>query len=602
MAFPVINPFFQFFDNAGEPLDGGTVESFIAGTSTPQVTYQNAGLSIQNELAIDLDSAGRAAIFPADGVSYKFIVKDANGVTLATHDAISSPLAGTQAAIVALLYPRTAAEISAAITPTNYAVPSHEFTQGVIPNRYLANTTPGTTNMTNGFTSAKAVAQAASAPILLLPEDYLAAVSLRYNGAAIIGPGSALCSIKQPPGTLTAGGVVEVGDTASGGGGAAYVGFVAHGFTIDGNAANTTAPAGDVTGHGIIMTDITRWSITDVVAKDCHLAGIIPVIRSNYGHIEAKVINCGHGGSTWPGFDINSSQHITGSVVSIDCYSGARILDNCFGINMDFTIENPDTIGFLYNNQSVNECHSNIFRVTVDEAGTDGGQVGGDCRNSIIQFTSNAATNYGFRVVRQATSTDRQNGNQYIVSTRNSGGASCEVGGDGDIWTICSDTDGLTGAAGSFYAVEVSGQRNLITANVTTDPSTPQIRGITVTANAVDTAILGFTANTLVSYLADLGTRTFWTRAGGGDAIASAGTINIPTFGDVFHVTGTTGITSITATSCNGRRITLIFDGVLTVTDGSNLKLAGNYTTTADDTMTLWCDATNWYEIARSVN
>jgi hypothetical protein len=48
--------------------------------------------------------------------------------------------------------------------------------------------------------------------------------------------------------------------------------------------------------------------------------------------------------------------------------------------------------------------------------------------------------------------------------------------------------------------------------------------------------------------------------------------------------------------------ITLIFDGALTFTDGNNLKLAGNFVTTADDTITLAYDGTNFYEIARSVN
>lgn len=89
---------------------------------------------------------------------------------------------------------------------------------------------------------------------------------------------------------------------------------------------------------------------------------------------------------------------------------------------------------------------------------------------------------------------------------------------------------------------------------------------------------------------------------GGGAAVASAAALPLPT-GNVFHVTGTTGITSITSTNFQaGVMITLIFDGALTVTDGSNLKVAGNFTTTADDTLTLVYDGTNWYEVCRSVN
>lgn len=67
-------------------------------------------------------------------------------------------------------------------------------------------------------------------------------------------------------------------------------------------------------------------------------------------------------------------------------------------------------------------------------------------------------------------------------------------------------------------------------------------------------------------------------------------------------VIGTTGITSITATGHSGAVITLVFAAALTVTDGSNLKLASSFTATADDTLTLACDGTNWYEVARSVN
>lgn len=89
---------------------------------------------------------------------------------------------------------------------------------------------------------------------------------------------------------------------------------------------------------------------------------------------------------------------------------------------------------------------------------------------------------------------------------------------------------------------------------------------------------------------------------GGVVTIASAAAVTLPTLGSIFSVTGTTNITSIIATGNNGRRVTLIFAGILTFTDGSNLKLAGNLVTTADDTITLVCDGTNWFEVCRSVN
>lgn len=86
-----------------------------------------------------------------------------------------------------------------------------------------------------------------------------------------------------------------------------------------------------------------------------------------------------------------------------------------------------------------------------------------------------------------------------------------------------------------------------------------------------------------------------------GAAVASAAAI-VPT-GNYFHVTGTTNITSITSTGISaGALMTIVFDGILTFTDGSNLVLAGNLVTTADDSITLRFDGTNWIEVARSVN
>ena len=84
-------------------------------------------------------------------------------------------------------------------------------------------------------------------------------------------------------------------------------------------------------------------------------------------------------------------------------------------------------------------------------------------------------------------------------------------------------------------------------------------------------------------------------------AIASAATVTLLPSGNYFTITGTTTITSVTA-SYPGRVVTLNFGGILTFTDGSNLKLNANFVTTADDTITLVCDGTNWIEIARSVN
>jgi len=89
---------------------------------------------------------------------------------------------------------------------------------------------------------------------------------------------------------------------------------------------------------------------------------------------------------------------------------------------------------------------------------------------------------------------------------------------------------------------------------------------------------------------------------GGGTVVASADPLPVPT-GAVFHVSGTTSFTNITTTNLiSGACFTMIFDGILTITDGGNLKLTANYTTSADDTLAVCFDGTNFYEVARAVN
>lgn len=69
----------------------------------------------------------------------------------------------SQSVIGTLLYPRTPAEISAVVTPTNYQYePGHLY-------RYGTNTTPGTTDMSTAFASAALVS--ATHPMILPHED-----------------------------------------------------------------------------------------------------------------------------------------------------------------------------------------------------------------------------------------------------------------------------------------------------------------------------------------------------------------------------------------------------------------------------------------------
>jgi hypothetical protein len=88
---------------------------------------------------------------------------------------------------------------------------------------------------------------------------------------------------------------------------------------------------------------------------------------------------------------------------------------------------------------------------------------------------------------------------------------------------------------------------------------------------------------------------------GDDETLASANTMTVKATTSYVGVTGTTEIKKINATFA-GHRIVLKFAAILTVADGENLKIATNFVTSADDTLDLVCDGTNWYEVGRSAN
>lgn len=79
---------FQFFSSIGLPLSGGKIYTYQAGSSTPLATYTDNTGSVANANPIILGSDGRPSteIWLVYGYNYKFVLKDANDVTIQTYD------------------------------------------------------------------------------------------------------------------------------------------------------------------------------------------------------------------------------------------------------------------------------------------------------------------------------------------------------------------------------------------------------------------------------------------------------------------------------------------------------------------------------------
>jgi hypothetical protein len=88
----------QFFDINGEPLVGGKVYTYQAGTTTPQATYTDNTGATANPNPVILNARGEASIW-LSGANFKFKLTDANDVEIWTVDYISAPISGVSPAL-----------------------------------------------------------------------------------------------------------------------------------------------------------------------------------------------------------------------------------------------------------------------------------------------------------------------------------------------------------------------------------------------------------------------------------------------------------------------------------------------------------------------
>ncbi len=94
MAILTPMPVMQFFDDNGDPLAGGKLYTYEAGTTTPLATYTDEGGGTANTNPVILDSAGRANIWLVTTDLYYWELEDSAGNQLWTADNIGQ-LSGT---------------------------------------------------------------------------------------------------------------------------------------------------------------------------------------------------------------------------------------------------------------------------------------------------------------------------------------------------------------------------------------------------------------------------------------------------------------------------------------------------------------------------
>lgn len=184
-------PIQKFFDNNGRPLVGGLLFTYTAGTTTKIATYKDQA-GTPNTNPIVLDYRGEANVWLDPTLTYKFVLApegdtDPPTKPIWTVDNISAAITFaslTQIIIGQILYPRSAAEIAAGVTPINIWLPYGWIT------RYGTNTTPGTTDMASALSAAAAqgaqTGSSGAASVFLPKGNFLIASEVVLPDATVI--------------------------------------------------------------------------------------------------------------------------------------------------------------------------------------------------------------------------------------------------------------------------------------------------------------------------------------------------------------------------------------------------------------------------------
>lgn len=93
VIIPLANTPLQYMDLNGDPMTGGTLEFYRAGTTTPTPLYNSDGTSIGTSIALNsrgMPESGGSVItlFRNPALAIKVVLKNASGATIATSDNI----------------------------------------------------------------------------------------------------------------------------------------------------------------------------------------------------------------------------------------------------------------------------------------------------------------------------------------------------------------------------------------------------------------------------------------------------------------------------------------------------------------------------------
>lgn len=253
----------QFFDNNGDPLTGGKLYSYIAGTTTPKATYTTSTGAVANPNPIIMNAAGRTPdeIWLEVGVQYKFILKTSADITIGTYDNL--PPINDPYSINSLLSNVTGTNtIAATATPTLTA-----YAAGQTYSFVAANSNTGAVTLSIDGLTAKSITKNGSATLSagdiqagkMMWVEYDGTTfqlinNIVYNGSVF---GSTMTDVTIVNGTVTS--MASPIPVAAGGTGAATLTSKS---VLVGNGTSAVTGVAPGTSGNVLLSNGTDWVST----------------------------------------------------------------------------------------------------------------------------------------------------------------------------------------------------------------------------------------------------------------------------------------------------------------------------------------------------
>jgi hypothetical protein len=281
----------QFFDNNGDPLTGGKIYTYAAGTTTNQTTYTSTAGTTAHTNPIILDAAGRVPggeVWLTAGVLYKFVVKNSSEVLIGTYDnvyGIGDVTLPISSADVTYIAAGTGAVQTTVQSKLRETVSVKDF--GAVGD-----------GATDDTVAIKAALQSGNSYIYFPEGEYL--VTTIYvtglTNVALIGvPGASV--LKKKAGTYgqnVDGAIQGLIDFVS----CSYI--TIDGLKVNGNKANAVPSSGNyLNGINFYLCNIVRTQNSEFV--DCNFIGLNHQCCYDVFVTSNKFISCGWGGSNFSG-------------------------------------------------------------------------------------------------------------------------------------------------------------------------------------------------------------------------------------------------------------------------------------------------------------